>query len=362
FNQTINANPFSRAYQANFNEFDQISQKEWGLFFSDSWHVTPALTFNYGLRYEYEGVPLDDLNKYTVPVGGAAGVFGISGMGNIFKPGTETGSVTQFINDKGQPFYKGYNNGWAPSLGLAWTPNFKGGLLQSLFGANGKSVLRAGYSIAYDRQGLSEFTSMAPSNPGASNNAFLTAVGTVKNPGDFNAGSIQFQSGAVTSAAQEETQPFGAQISVNPGFGDSVNATDPGLAQPMVQSWQLGIQRQLDRNTALEVRYVGNHATRGWTSGGLNENEVNIFENGFLGEFNNALNNLNVCNSTHSAFVAAGKPAGGTDCGSSSFANLGLPGQKNVPIFTAAFTGNTAGSQTNSSFRNGTFISDLQSG
>ena len=363
FNQTINANPTTRAYQANFNEFDQISQKEWGLFFNDSWHVTPGLTFNYGLRYEVEGVPTDDLNKYSVPVGGVAGVYGISGMGNIFKPGTETGAVTQFENDKGHPFYNSYHNGWAPSVGLAWTPNVQGGILQSLFGNNGDSVLRAGYSIAYDRQGLSEFTAMAPANPGPTNNAFLTAVGTVKNPGDFSAGSIQFQNGAVTGAAQEETQPFGSVIPINPGFGDSVNATDPGLAQPMVQSWQLGIQRQLDRNTALEVRYVGNHATRGWTTGGLNENEVNIFENGFLTEFNNALGNLNACNAAEAKFQAT-NPSPGTagPCDTPSFANLGISGQKSVPILTAAFTGSKTGSQTASGFINGTFVSDLQNG
>jgi hypothetical protein len=90
------------------------------------------------------------------------------------------------------------------------------------------------------------------------------------------------------------------------------------------------------------VRYVGNHGTGLWRQYSLNE--INIFENGFLTGFNNATNNLNICKAT-------------TSCtGSPSFANLGLPGQVALPILTGAFKGSKTGSQTNSNFKNGTFI------
>ncbi|MGH9482277.1 MAG: hypothetical protein ACRD1L_09315, partial [Terriglobales bacterium] len=80
----------------------------------------------------------------------------------------------------------------------------------------------------------------------------------------------------------------------------------------------------------------------------LDLNEANIFENGFLTEFNNAATNLNAC-------IAA-------KCAKQSFANQGLPGQVAVPILTAAFTGSTSGSQTNGNFTSGTFINDLKNG
>jgi len=349
FQQTINANPFARKYQANFNGFDQVSQKEYGLFFTDSWHVTPSLTFNYGLRWELEGVPTDDLNEYSVPVGSAAGAYGISGNGNLFKPGTQTGAVTSFVNDKGAVFYNSYKKGFAPSVGLAWTPSFQGGLLESLFGNNGESVFRGSYSIAYDRQGLSDFTNFAPFNPGVSNNASRFASNVNDSVGDFQAGSIQLQNGAITNTSQEESAPFGSPIPINPTFGDQVNAYAPGLSQPMVQSWSVGLQRQLDRNTALEIRYVGNHATRQWTSGGLNIDETNIFENGFLKEFNNALNNLNVC--LKDATCSQNPTFGDT-----------IAGQVPVPILTAAFTGSKTGAQTSGNFSDPGFIGDLQNG
>ncbi len=362
FNQTINANPFAGAYQSNFNSFDQVSQREFGVFFSDSWHVAPSLTFNYGLRWEYEGVPTDDLNEYSVPVGGAAGAYGVSGYGNLFQPGVQPGTVTSFVNDKGQTFYDSYKKGFAPSVGLAWTPSAQSGWLGKLFGNAGDSVLRAGYGIAYDRQGLSDFTNFAPFNPGVNNNAFLNAssaasVAAAPGTGLFTAGSFQLQNATLTQAAQEESAPFRSPIPINSAFGDQVNAYAPGLAQPMVQSWSAGFQRQLNRDTALEIRYIGNHATRQWTSGGLNIDESNIFENGFLKEFNNALGNLN--SNAAACSSASTCPAGDS---ASSFGNFGLQGQSAVPILTAAFTGSKTGSQSNSLFHNSTFTNDLQSG
>ncbi|MGH9519702.1 MAG: TonB-dependent receptor domain-containing protein, partial [Terriglobales bacterium] len=181
FTSAINVNPNTRQFQPNYNSFDSISQREFSTFFSDNWHVTPNLTFNYGLRWEWEGTPVDNLNMYSMPVGGAAGVYGVSGLNNLFQPGNTPGTTTTFVNDKGQTFYNADKKDFAPSIGLAWTPNVTGGPLATLFGEGGKSVLRAGYSIAYDRPGLSEFTNLAPTNPGITNGQFLneTSVGGV---------------------------------------------------------------------------------------------------------------------------------------------------------------------------------------
>ena len=97
-------------------------------------------------------------------------------------------------------------------------------------------------------------------------------------------------------------------------FGNSFFAMNPNIRQPYVENWNFGIERQLARGSALEVRYVGNEAHHTWFSENLNE--VNIFENGFLTEFKNAQNNLTINQ-------AAGK--------GNSFANNGLPGQSPLP-------------------------------
>jgi len=59
---------------------------------------------------------------------------------------------------------------------------------------------------------------------------------------------------------------------------------------PYVQQWSFGIEREIGNNTAIEVRYVGNHAVKIFRA--IDFNEVNIFENGFLNEFMNAKKNL----------------------------------------------------------------------
>jgi hypothetical protein len=65
---------------------------------------------------------------------------------------------------------------------------------------------------------------------------------------------------------------------------------------------------------------VGNHGTHLWRQYGVNE--VNIFENGFLDEFNIALENLRIARNANPA--------------SNNFGNAGLPGQMAIPIIATA--------------------------
>ena len=87
-----------------------------------------------------------------------------------------------------------------------------------------------------------------------------------------------------------------------------------------------------------EARYVGNHAIK--QVRGIDLNEVNIFENGFLDDFNRAQTNLAI---NRAANVV-------------SFANLGRPGQLPLPLLDRIFGG------TDTTFhRNSTFISNIDS-
>ena len=95
-------------------------------------------------------------------------VWGVSGVGNLFMPGVMTGKKPTFTGyGKGEPAYDTDYNNFAPTLGLAWAPGPRGGLIGRLLGRqDGDSVFRAGYSLAYNRPGMSDFSDVFGVNPG----------------------------------------------------------------------------------------------------------------------------------------------------------------------------------------------------
>src|SRR5262245_30729470 len=112
--------------------------------------MRPNLTFNLGLRWETQ-FPVTSLNdSLTIPT--LKDIYSVSGSSNIFKPGTLTGGPTQFSQFKEES--TAYNTDWSnfgPSLGFAWTPKWKYGILHHLFGDDGQTVFRGGYSTAFNR-------------------------------------------------------------------------------------------------------------------------------------------------------------------------------------------------------------------
>ena len=296
-------------------------------YFQDAWKVKRNLTFNYGLRYEFLGVP-------TLPDGlgiqltNFNDIFGVGGAGNLFNPNSTAGNPSATLDfvsgTTGKGLYKNDWNNFAPFIGFAYSPNFESGPLHWIFGGEGRSSIRAGYSISYLRDGftvVSNALGTGTTNPGliatAANN---TPVG-VLGPGGVPLVTPVFKI-PITSAEN---------FTANSGNG--LWAFDPNLRTPYVQQWSIGIEREITSNMAIEVRYAANHAIKIFRA--LDYNETNIFENGFLQEFLNAQKNL-----------AAN--------GNSSFAPgaTGIP----LPIFTKLFTGIAAGS----GFGNSGFISNLQ--
>src|SRR5260370_12807624 len=102
---------------------------------------------------------------------------------------------------------------------------------------------------------------------------------------------------------------------------------------------------------------MGNHGTDLWRQ--ENINEVTGFENGFLGEFNNARSNLAIWQANAAACTAAQAAAGvpAKNLSSSNFANWGLAGQVAVPITTPAF-----GVAANANFSSSAFVTFLNNG
>ena len=91
-------------------------------------------------------------------------VSGVSGVGNLFSPGTLAGQAPVYT-----PVSNPYNPApvWAPSVGLAWQLPVAEGPLSVITGHHsGASVLRGGYSIATVREGMGVFYAIYGQNQG----------------------------------------------------------------------------------------------------------------------------------------------------------------------------------------------------
>ncbi|HJP93655.1 MAG TPA: TonB-dependent receptor [Pyrinomonadaceae bacterium] len=294
----------------------KFRQPQFALFAQDSWRFRPNVTLNLGVRWEPQHPIVsenENFAKVTFP-----GLFGESGEGNLFKPGTLSGSTTQFTPlGIGEKLYDTDWNNFAPSASIAWSPSFQNGLLHRFFGDGGKSVIRAGYSVAFVREGLGNITQILSGNPG----------GTLTLNSDVDAetlplGTLFRDRAALTPPGFADTPVY--PITAQPG--DAIGGFDPNLKTGLVHSWNFGVQREIFKDTVVEARYVGTRGRNLWRRYGINE--VNVLENGFLSEFRLAQANL-------AANQAAGR--------GNTFAFFGPgTGTQPLPIMLGFFTGSQA--------------------
>ncbi|HKE56864.1 MAG TPA: carboxypeptidase-like regulatory domain-containing protein, partial [Pyrinomonadaceae bacterium] len=348
-NARLDENSLQYAYLGDLQT--RAMQKEYGIYGQDSWRVRPNLTLNFGLRWEVQ-MPFEALNDVWAGVS-YEGLFGESGVGNLFKPGTLTGSPSAFTQfGKGSQAYDTDYTNFAPTLGVAYVPNFRHGLLHSLAGDSGQTVLRGGFSRAFNREGIGVFTAVTGGNPGgtltANQNLTLRnlPVGTYLRQGPFPIPSFP-----------------SAPVYPNTGLiTDPVNAFAPDLKIGHIDSWTFGIQRELSANTVVEVRYIGNRGRKLWRQYDLNE--LNITENGVFNEWQLAQANL-LANIAANRCQAGLNPTANPGC-QLNFAYFGPgSGTSPLPITLGYFQGLGAAAAadptnyTNSNFRNGTYFNTM---
>ncbi|MFL6335597.1 MAG: carboxypeptidase regulatory-like domain-containing protein [Pyrinomonadaceae bacterium] len=308
-----------------------FKERDLALYAQDQWRARDNLSLSYGVRWDYMGVPTLP-NGLGIQITNVADLFGVSGFGNLFNPNAAPGSqvtgtkaTLDFVSgDTGRGLYKNDWNNFAPFFGFAYSPAFKGGFLGKVFGGAGTSAIRGGYSISYLHDGFTVVSNAL--GTGTTNPGLIQASANTTPVGVLNGGGVALSTPTFTMPITDRQN-----FLLNPN--NALWAIDPNLRTPYVQQWSLGYEREITRNMAFEVRYVGNHALKVWRAN--NYNEVNIYENGFLNEFLNAQKNL-------------------TARGGTSFAP-GCTGCVALPIFDKFFAGLAA----TSGYTNATFISNL---
>lgn len=324
-----------------------------GFYAQDSWRVRPDLTFNYGLRWDMVEDQHDVKNGYTGP--SEADLFGPSGILNIFQPGANSGVQNPQYTTAGHKYHSNLVLP-QPQVGFAWNPSMSDGALGKIFGA-GKTVFRGSYTLKNYTEGGQNFWAGA-SNSGYNffNSLSTTASNTVA-PQNFTPGTVHLVAPSACPDPVQNCVNVASTPSLPPLFATpsvyrttipesdlfflskgAPSAIDPNIKQPYIESYTFGIQRQIGRSSAVEVRYVGNRSIHDWI--GINYNEVNGLNNGFLQDFINAQKNL-------ATNAAAGKAGDFTP----------YAGDLPTPILSAAFAGSSS-----SGFKNGSFITALNNG
>jgi len=243
------------------------------LYAQDSWKIRPALTLNYGLRWELN-TPLADVGARTQTFrpGQATTVFPCQLSSNnplAAQLGTadcNPGSAGDAVfpeglvvpGDKGisdaltQTYYKAF----APRIGLAWSPSWDDGALARITGGPGMTSIRAGWGLFYnpmEQLVLEQFSGEPPFG------------------GSVNLSETMFNTPFLGQDGSIFPNPFNGIL--NPPRGKPVDWSEfrPillfGELQPNIRSqysaqYNFNVQRELTGDMVLQVGYVGSQGHR----------------------------------------------------------------------------------------------------
>jgi Carboxypeptidase regulatory-like domain len=187
-------------------------------FIQDTWKIRSNFTLNYGLRYQFNGVPFETGGNFS----------------NLFQNADSFATSFTFTEvgaGTGHDMYDSDHKNLEPRIGFAWDP-YK----------DGKTSVRGDYGIFHDRM-FEDLFGIARGNPPFQQTVFNVFSGT----------------------STPETVPFAhttpPSLTVVNGQNQSVFLLDPNIKMPQSQNWTIGIQRELSSNLVWELNYVGAHAT-----------------------------------------------------------------------------------------------------
>ena len=263
--QTITAGTPDSTIALRFNEYN--------FFLNDNWRVRPNFSLDYGLRYEYNSVPREANNRIEDALT----------LKNLPAPGgsrADTAERTAAFNasvdayrkvlDGRTGIYEPDRNNFGPHVGFAWDP-----------WSDGKTSLRGGYGLFYDAilgavvsQSRSVFPTEIPVNIEPAFTSF--DVFTLNNPSTL---VVRDGRGGVTIPdipliAKNTLNQFGGSQADfvaligelfrqnQLGGGLAFTLPDKNLRTPYAQQWHLTFERELLRDYAVSLSYVGTNGTK----------------------------------------------------------------------------------------------------
>ncbi|MBX7173140.1 MAG: carboxypeptidase regulatory-like domain-containing protein [Pyrinomonadaceae bacterium] len=208
--------------------------QEFSFYGMDSFKLFPGFTANVGMRYEYYGPQRNvdrslDFNFYF-------------GSGNSLQERIRNGTVQNAQSSPVGDLWKADKNNWAPSVGFAY--DIEG---------NGKSSLRAGYALRYERN-FGNVTFNVIQNPTVYGVVSIlpSDVGGTINVTKSNAGPLSGSSGTITLPRV------------------SLRAVNPNTVNAYAHQWSASYERQIGRETSVSAAYSGSTGKKLYTIENIN--------------------------------------------------------------------------------------------
>jgi len=240
--------------ETNINPVDHGKWHDIEFYAGDTWKFNRRVTLTYGLRWSFLREPYDDSNQMasfslaTYSLARAKAFPNDACNGVVVVPGTSfcqaAATTTGLPLSAGAPgpdraLVENNNHNIAPRLGVAW----------DVFGT-GKTALRFGVGQFYQRERVSPQVGLSNTAPFAIN---------------------------ANSTRSLDVSPGVTGASTSPSNGRSPRGIAPNSWQ-----WNVSVEQQVARNTALQVGYVGNVGIHQTTTYDINQ----VPESGFvLGSF-----------------------------------------------------------------------------
>jgi hypothetical protein len=242
---------------------------EYEFYFQDVYKVKSNFTFTYGLRYSLFSPPWETNGTQVSPTISLGQWFQTRGQDMLAGiPSNEDPEITFNLagpaNGK-----KGYYNwdykDFGPRIAFAYSPNFSSGLLHDLFGSGGKTSIRGGFGIVYDRVGAGLLTTFDQYGSfGLStqlSNSNIPSVASAPRVTDLNTLPTVDQNNQpffppTPSGGFPYTPPDQSQgLAINWGLDDTIKT-------PYSYTVDFSIGREFGKGFALEVSYVGRYSHR----------------------------------------------------------------------------------------------------
>ncbi len=211
-------------YPTQYNRFF-----DWAVFAQDDWKITPRLTLNYGLRYEYnDPVRANDGNLYSFDLASGAVVVPNDSSKRQFSPYFPATIPVKTASELGLPqsLRKSDNNNFAPRFGFSYQVD-----------RNAKTVVRGGWGLYYGH-----FSGDIAGVLAAGPYSFSTAINNPAGTPAFTLANPFATSGAAGAV--------------------TLSAIAPNLRNSYSMEYTMSVERELMKDLGVRVSYLGTKGTQ----------------------------------------------------------------------------------------------------